>query len=85
MTAKELYAITRVLQSHYRKIPCAIYREAIDELVPLDRQAAVDRMARAILRNTYGGNVDLLSHNSWDAAREDARAALDALLGGGQS
>lgn len=93
--SKKLYAmtdtrqntITRVLQSHYRKYPCDIYREAINELVPLDRQAAVERMARALAESLYGGDF-------WDdyeddgitlavdreGFRSDARAAFDALL-----
>lgn len=57
---------------------------AANALTPLDRDAAVERMARAILQRVYGGNVDLLGCDAWGVARGDARAALDALLGGGQ-
>lgn len=50
---------------------------------PLDHDAAVERMTRAILQRAYGGNVDLLSYDAWGVARGDARAILAALLGGG--
>ena len=55
--------------------------ERLRALTTVD-DAMVERAARAILRNTYGGNVELLSYNAWDIARSDARAALDALREG---
>lgn len=57
---------------------------AANALNPMDQDAAVERMARAILQKAYGGNVDLLGCDVWVVARGDARAALAALLGGGQ-
>lgn len=82
MTNKRIYALTDEQAKwlgYYAKVGGY---PALDEvLIPLDRDDTVERMARAILQYTYGGSVDLLSHNFWDAARGDAHAALDALLG----
>lgn len=103
MTEKKLYAmtdtrqntITRVLQSHYRKISCAIYREAIDELVPIDTDAAVERMARAIAdlepgepwptnEELGGGPTGTRDDEFWHDCMDRARTAFDALLGSEQ-
>lgn len=103
MTEKKLYAmtdtrqntITRVLQSHYRKIPCAIYREAIDELVPLDTDDAIERMARVFAdlepgepwptnEELGGGPTGTRDDEYRHECMDRARAALDALLGSEQ-
>lgn len=86
MTETKLYAISdadaALLNSWVKYSPVLHPRTAASlntALTPLDTDDAVERMARAILQNTYGGSVDILSHNAWDSAREDARAALEAL------
>lgn len=53
---------------------------AADELTPLDHDEAVERMARALLARRYGGRTDGLSRVTRSRVRDDARAALNALL-----
>ena len=50
------------------------------ELTSLDPDAAVERMARALLARRYGGRTDGLSRVTRSRVRDDARAALNALL-----
>lgn len=88
MSDRKLYLLSdteaKTLRALARESATTVSNHALDALTPVAvgdlGNEAVERMARAIMRNAYGGNVDLLNYNTWDVARGDARAALAALL-----
>lgn len=85
MSDKRIYALTDEQAKwlgYYAKVGGY---PALDEvLIPLDRDDGVERMARALATESKVVWEDELEtgRNYW---RDDARAALDALLGGGQA
>lgn len=88
MSDKRIYALTDEQAKwlgYYSKVGGY---PALDEvLIPLDRDAAVERVAEAIYDDGGGTHVWVgwagESDNMKEQFRQDARAALDALLGNG--